>query len=475
VSASSPRLGTAPPAGLGRFERGAGGGIALVLVASGLGLLAVRSPAAAAGLAGVGAVVVLAARSLAAAVAVFAALSFLAGVPFVDEGGALRLASVALVLAALVALSVEGVVPALARIPPLFAVCTVMLGTWAFASVLWAADEQVARAGVVRLVQLLVLAIIVAVAVRDAADLRLVALGFVAGAVLTTVMPLVGIGSSTGAGTGRFGGDLGNPNNLAAVLLPALALTVFMALGTARVGGRILLLACAAVLTYGFLRTESRGGLVGLLAMTVAAALLAGPVRRQVATALALVATLGVVFFAVAAPAARHHVTDFSAADTTGRSDLWALATNMAANHPIQGIGLDNFGVVSPAYLDSPVDVERADLVLDGTQVHNTYLNMLTELGVVGLLAFLGLVGGAVALGLSSLGGLSRTERADELLARGVVVGAIGMFVSYGFFSAQFEKQFWIVLGMLVALPGLVPVRRRSEFQAGATPDEAPG
>ena len=56
--------------------------------------------------------------------------------------------------------------------------------------------------------------------------------GFVAGAALTTIVPLLGFGAANAADAHRFGGYLGNPNNLAAVLLPALALAGFMAIGS---------------------------------------------------------------------------------------------------------------------------------------------------------------------------------------------------------------------------------------------------
>jgi exopolysaccharide production protein ExoQ len=205
--------------------------------------------------------------------------------------------------------------------------------------------------------------------------------------------------------------------------------------------------------------------------MTVAASLIAGPARRRVTAVLVAAATIGIVVFALTAPAARLDVTSFSGEGTTGRSDLWGLAAEMAGNHPIQGIGLENFTVRAPAYLTGETDVERVDLVLDGTQVHNTYLNVLTELGVVGLLLFVCLVGGVLLLALAALPRLAASGAArDELLARGVVVGAIGMLAAYVFFSAQFEKPFWIVLGMLVALPGLAAVRRRSDAVVEAAP-----
>ena len=50
-----------------------------------------------------------------------------------------------------------------------------------------------------------------------------------------------------------------------------------------------------------------------------------------------------------------------------------------------------------------------------------------------------------------------------EFYARGLVAGAIGMFVAYFFLSGQYEKQLWLVLGLLAAVSARAwGVRRES-------------
>jgi len=36
-----------------------------------------------------------------------------------------------------------------------------------------------------------------------------------------------------------------------------------------------------------------------------------------------------------------------------------------------------------------------------------------------------------------------------------VLAGAIGMFVAYAFLSGQYEKQLWLVLGLVASIPAL--------------------
>ena len=69
-----------------------------------------------------------------------------------------------------------------------------------------------------------------------------------------------------------------------------------------------------------------------------------------------------------------------------GRGVLWAIAARLIAEHPLTGIGLDNYRLTYGRYLtDDPLP----DTALDQT-VHsnNWYLETLVSVGVVGALPF---------------------------------------------------------------------------------------
>ena len=99
------------------------------------------------------------------------------------------------------------------------------------------------------------------------------------------------------------------------------------------------------------------------------------------------VAAIGIGYYAlVAPPQALGHVTKFSVGSGTGREDLWRVAIQMFKNHPLNGVGTGNFQVVEPRYALRNINLPRVDLVVDTPKVaHNTYLHVLTELGVVGI------------------------------------------------------------------------------------------
>jgi len=421
-----------------------------------IALLSVRQPrltaAAAIGLAALA----LAVRHFTAAVLLFTMLTFFERASWVSGSpSAIKLLTVALLFSWIGLLATRQWGPALFRDHPLLTALAILLAAWAGASLLWAADETAATSGAWRLVQMVLLPFLVYTAIRDRRDLRMFAWALIVAGVLTTIAGLLILRAGAESG-GRFGGYLGNPNNLAAVLLPGLALTGLLLQGSRRGFERRLLAACGLVLLLSFFLTESRGGLIGLGVMCVVALAFAGPARARVVGLVAVLAVVGVTYFTVFAPqAARQRITSYSSATSTGRSDLWSVARLMFENHPVRGVGIDNFTVLAPAYLERDLNITRSDLILrpDATEVHNTYLNVLAELGLVGGLLFVGLLAGVLAVACRATRALARAgDRQTELMARGLVIGASGMLTAYFFFSAQFEKPLWIVLGALAAL-----------------------
>jgi O-antigen ligase len=88
--------------------------------------------------------------------------------------------------------------------------------------------------------------------------------------------------------------------------------------------------------------------------------------------------------------------------------------------------------------------------------VHNTYLETFTELGVVGLALLVVTLGAALAAAGRGVRRLSRSDRQTSAIARGLIVGTVGLLVAYTFGSGEYEKQLWILLGLLAAIPAVV-------------------
>jgi O-antigen ligase len=84
------------------------------------------------------------------------------------------------------------------------------------------------------------------------------------------------------------------------------------------------------------------------------------------------------------------------------------------------------------------------------------YLQAAAELGLVGLALFLAILVLPLRQAARALKKLEQLGADLEFQARGLVAGAIGMFVAYVFLSAGLEKPLWFVLGLVAAVPALV-------------------
>src|SRR5207249_5247629 len=78
----------------------------------------------------------------------------------------------------------------------------------------------------------------------------------------------------------------------------------------------------------------------------------------------------------------------------SGRTDLWNSAWHGYTQHPWLGLGAGNFRARSLGLLMTTPGVNiRASYVAPGREVHNAYLETLTELGPVGFVLFLSVLG----------------------------------------------------------------------------------
>jgi O-antigen ligase len=163
-------------------------------------------------------------------------------------------------------------------------------------------------------------------------------------------------------------------------------------------------------------------------------------------------------------------VTEFAAGGGTGRLDLWGIALDMSADHPALGVGAGNFQIEEPAYATRSTTLLRPDLVVDTPKVaHNTYLHVLAEFGWIGLALLVGLIIGSLAHAWRAVKSFERAGRRElEMLARGVVVGTLGMLAAFAFISAQYEKQLWLLLGLAASLSTIA--RTADDEDAAASP-----
>jgi O-antigen ligase len=207
----------------------------------------------------------------------------------------------------------------------------------------------------------------------------------------------------------------------------------------------------------GIAATLSRAGLVALAVALLAGIAVGGRWRAWFAGALVVGSITAVVYLtAFASLAARERV---QSTNSTGRTDIWTIGSRMVEAHPVRGIGGGNFPVASIHYLLRPGVIQRDDFIIETPKVaHNIYLEVQAELGVVGLLLFLTLVGFSIRCAVRAAWAFKRQGDAhSELLARVVVIALAGILAADFFASEQYSKQLCLLLALgpvMLALAG---------------------
>lgn len=365
--------------------------------------------------------------------------------------------------------------------PALLLVGALML--WLTLSIAWAGDPGLAWKMTRGWYIAGVAFALVATTMTTPARVRRLTIAIAIGGLVSILVGLSGAGVSTSASSidlatqSRFAGGAGDPNFLAAGLVACVALAAG-ALGTIRDAfGRMLLALVTVGLVAGIAATESRGGLIASGCCLVAAlALLRG--RRIAVAGFVALALSGAAAVFAASPTALDRVTSFDSGGN-GRSDLWTVAWRMSEDHPIIGVGLDNFRQQSPGYVRRPGSLEFVDLIVDSPHVvHNLYLQQLAETGIVGLALLLAVMVACIAAALAAArrfeaGGDARMAT----FARSAAVAMIGFLCASFFISDGTDKRLWIVLALGPALLGAArhdPLSAASRAPGRGPPSAAP-
>ena len=175
-----------------------------------------------------------------------------------------------------------------------------------------------------------------------------------------------------------------DPNNLAALLLLPLGLSVGKLLNTTVKSSRTWAVFCIAAISILFFLTGSRGGLLGVLSFFVTYLIL-NKAYKKISIMFGAIVILAIIWLVVL-PMLPEDIynrlfnDNFMGEGSTGsgRTLIWeVLFSEIIPKHSIIGVGAGC----------SPVALSEFYGYLKG--VHNTYFNMLAEYGILGLPAFI--------------------------------------------------------------------------------------
>ena len=343
----------------------------------------------------------------------------------------------------------------------------VCLLAWVSLSTIWSVDPSTSVQTALLWWIAIAFVLIVATSITKRRHLTIVCAGFAIGAlfsVVAGVLPNVPLASDV-AGTpeaGRFVGSYGDPNFLAAGLVPSLALCAGLAAVAATMRARLALGGTAFVLLVALLATGSRGGLVAAGVAVLAALALAGGRRLPIIAAALVVIVLASVYFGASSSSGVDRIREFGSGN--GRVDLWRIAIRMGDAHPVDGVGIGGFPDAAGKYLRRPGRLDSgqlgAQLVLRKPhETHNMYLQMFAETGIVGL--FL-LIAAALAAMRATWLAVRSFERSTDprfaTLARALLVAQISVLTASIFISNSSDKRTWLLLALG---PAALAVARR--------------
>jgi putative inorganic carbon (HCO3(-)) transporter len=340
---------------------------------------------------------------------------------------------------------------------------------WVLLSAIWAESSGHVVGSFTRYLLNVVLFLIVFTAVRNRRQATLVISGFLAGAAAAAVYGQFLSPETSSVYGGRLTGAGLDPNELASVLVAGLALSVGLAVSLkGKPGLRLAAFGAGTLCLFTALFTGSRGGLVALGLMLIAAIVFGGRWRGRVAVAGIAVAIVSAFYiFALAPPDIRDHILKSSAGEKKVpeyRTTLWQIGERMVRANPILGVGADNFQTSSRHYLIQPGVVYHSEVIIETPNVaHNTYLQTAAELGIVGFLLFASIIVFSLASCLRAARNFARrNDIRSEALARGVAIAMVGVLAADFFISQMYNKQLWLLLGIG---PAMLAISKRSDAE----------
>jgi O-antigen ligase len=328
---------------------------------------------------------------------------------------------------------------------------------WSFLSLGWALSPATAWPQLFTLVQLFLIAILVAdVVVQRPAIVRPLMWVYSVSAAATALIGIedfIAMGSRTAAIEGQ------DPAQFAAVLVPAIIFGLYEVLNGDR---RILAGAVALVTTAGVVVSGTRGAWLAVVVVVLIFILPRLPLRRQV-LAIATMIVIGLVTIQIpgVADLLAERAGNAVSSGGAGRTDIWTTGIAIYVANPVLGVGYANFPVANTLDVARAADVRLGHV---GSGPHDLVIGTIVELGPIGLLL--------LALFVLPLV-LRRGWGPDAAMVQAALSSLLlaALFVDI----VSNRKQVWLLIGFAAGLAMLKRIRSTEAVAGEApTPDVAP-
>jgi O-antigen ligase len=328
---------------------------------------------------------------------------------------------------------------------------------WAALSLGWAIDPDTAWAQLATLLQLFLIAVLVAdFVVQRPAIVRPVLWAYSISAAATAVLGIQYYLAQGLADTRAAGIEDQNPAQFAGVLLPALVFGLYEVMnGNRRIlGGAITILTAVGVVVSGTRGAWVAGAVVVLLIVLPQLQ----PRRRIVAMVMMVALAIGAYQIPGVADLVIDRTVTAVSSGGAGRTDIWSVAGTIYMSAPLFGVGYANFPI---AYTP---DVVRASNVaswayIEGRGPHNLVVGTLIELGPIGLTLLVLFLGPLI---------LRRGWGPDAATVQAALASLVTLALFLDILSNR--KQVWLVVGLAAGLGYIARQARNRDAVGGASP-----
>lgn len=278
----------------------------------------------------------------------------------------------------------------------------------------------------------------------------------------------------------RVGSDgrLGNlvyydANDFALVMLATIPFAIYFL--RPHTGAQRKLIASVGLLLMlvGIVKSGSRGGFIALVVVLVYVVLRYRSIPSRVrlfatVAGVVLVAALGSDKYWTQIGTIAHPEADYNWTDPVGRKAVWERGVGYVIHHPVFGVGVKAYPIA-----EGMSDLGRA-LSARGqgfkwSVAHNSFLETAAELGIPGLLVFVGLF----VVAIRTLSGVQPGRRygpwisaRETALAQMLVGSLLGFAVAGIFVSAEYYSYLYFLLGLVIGFDKVLRLRRDAAWAA---------
>lgn len=312
-------------------------------------------------------------------------------------------------------------------------------------------------------IKTVVMFFVIAGAVRGVRDVERLAFAYYIAAVIYAAVVLARF--SLGSGDAWRLGDLYyyDANDFATFAVTAMPFGLYFAHMAKRPWTRAFAVMALMILAATFVRSGSRGGFLALLVMGgyVVLRYTAIPARWRVsASVLVAVVVIGT--------ASGEYWTqmgtivsdsDYNQTEESGRLQIWQRGITYMLDHPLLGVGADDFNTAEGT-LSPMASRQQYGIGVRWNTAHNSYILAGAELGIPGLVFFVGMIVSAFRAlrGPTRRRGQPVVQEGREL-RQAVTASLIGFVVGAFFLSLTYHEMLYTLIAFAVGLGKLAQLR----------------